>query len=93
MAELDELTKQVEFGIEAEAFLNTSIGRYLVKRAEDEIADAVEALKTVDCEDTNAVRELQNRIWKAESVQFWIAEIINDGFAAEEMIKSGSTTD
>ena len=67
--------REIDFGMEVEAFLQSDIGRYLAKRAE--------AVKVVDPEDTKSVRGLQNTIKVAESVLYWLAEAIQAGLNAQ----------
>jgi len=73
------LERTIALGFEAEAFLKSDIGRYLVARADEEIECAVEELKGVDPEDAKAIRALQGKINVAESIQYWLAEAIQDG--------------
>ncbi|MCK0507915.1 hypothetical protein [Aromatoleum anaerobium] len=88
-----ELLQRVAMGMEAEAFLGSNIGRYLVERAETERDDAVGDLKAVSPDDPKAIRDLQNRIWRAESVQFWLADLINDGNNAMHELQAREATD
>ena len=74
---------EVQLGIEAEAFIHSAVGRYLVGRAEDERQRALEALGTVDPEDAKLIRELQNQHWRSNAVSGWLAEAIQDGAHAE----------
>lgn len=83
-----EFMEQVRFGIEAEAFLVGKIGSYLVARAHAEIDEAVEELKRVDATCVEKIRELQNKIWRAESVDAWLAEKVQEGWNAEEHLRS-----
>ncbi|THF55923.1 hypothetical protein [Pseudothauera rhizosphaerae] len=64
---------------EAERFLKTNLGRHLVDRAEAERDAAMAELKEADAENPKYIRELQNRIYRAESFQFWLAELITEG--------------
>lgn len=81
------LYREVDFGMAVEAFLESPIGKYLVKRAEEEVEDAVEKLKVVDCTATQEIRALQNQIYRAESIQYWLAEAIQAGQnASDELI-------
>ena len=73
------MQNEIDFGIEVEAFLQGPIGLYLVTRAEEEIAEALEALKNVDSEDPKLIRALQNQIFRCEAVQYWLAEAIQSG--------------
>lgn len=88
-----ELTATITGGQEAEAFLQSSLGRSLVQCAEAEMATAIEEIKTVDPTDAKAVTLLQNRIWRAESVQRWIAQIIQEGWNAEAELRQLENND
>ena len=74
------------FGKEVQLFLGTTTGKYLVKRAEEEAAQATAALKTVFPLRWRRVMDLQNRIYRAESIQKWLGEAIMDGVHAEKII-------
>lgn len=84
--EVRALHAQVTLGLEAEAFLGSSIGRALVARAEGEREAAIEALCRATPTDADAIRALQDRIWRAESVQFWLAELITESHNALEQL-------
>lgn len=88
--ELSPLLKAVDMGFQAEAFLQSDIGRYLVSRAEAQIDAAVEALKGADPEDAKAIRALQNTIAVAESVQYWLADLIQQGENAQQQLHEGA---
>ena len=77
-----ELQKTIELSFEVEAFLNSNIGKYLIKRAEDQIAAAVEDLKLVDPENACRIRAIQQIIHVAEDFQYWLAEAIQAGHNA-----------
>lgn len=81
-----ELIDQVDFGMEVEAFLGSRIGKHLAERAESEAQEATEALKKVAPEDAAAVRALQTTIQRAESIGYWMAEIIQSGINAQEQL-------
>jgi hypothetical protein len=89
MTDRDELLAAVEIGIEAESFLESKVGKHLTDRAESELNAALAALKDVDASKPDEVRKLQNQAWRAESVQTWLAEVIQSGWNAEEMLKAG----
>ena len=82
-----DLLKVAEFGMDVSAFLNGPVGRYLVRRAEAEIEAATEQLKKIDPTDTEGVRRLQNEIYRAEAIQYWLAEAIQEGLNAEETLQ------
>jgi hypothetical protein len=78
----------VKFGIEVESFLAGPVGRYLTAKAHAEIDEAVEELKRVDATDTSLVQHIQNRIWRAESLDSWLAQAIREGWNAEEHLRN-----
>lgn len=90
IAENKDLWDKFEFGQEAKAFLESRVGRRLIKRAEEEREEALKALvNTLPCErNLDAIRELQLTIRRAESIQYWMAEIIMEGSSAEETLRS-----
>lgn len=88
--ELDPLLKAVDLGFQAEAFLQSDVGRYLVSRAEAQIDEAVELLKNADPEDAKSIRSLQNEIVVAESVQYWLADLIQQGENAQQQLHEGA---
>lgn len=79
-----ELHKTIDFGFQAEAFLQSDVGKYLIAKAEAEVIEATEALKTVDPTVSDAIRELQNRVYRGESIQYWLAEAIQSGLNAQQ---------
>lgn len=89
----DDLVKEVTFGIEVEAFLQSRIGRHLIGLAEGERDAALEEFKTADTSDAKAMAALQNRVWRAESFQTWLAEIVQAGWNAETLMKQQESTD
>jgi hypothetical protein len=74
------------FGREVQEFLSSNVGKYLVKRAEEEAQEANAALKNVFPMRWRRITDLQNRIYRAESVQKWLGEAIMDGIQAERII-------
>lgn len=78
------LHRTIDFGFQVEAFLQSEIGQYLVRRAETEIESATDKLKHVDAEDPKRIRQLQHIVQVAESVQYWLAEAIQAGNAAQD---------
>lgn len=79
-----ELHKTIDFGFQAEAFLQSDVGKYLIAKAEAEVVEATEALKVVDPTVPDAIRALQNRVYRGESIQYWLAEAIQSGLNAQQ---------
>lgn len=88
-----ELVAEAILGKDAEEFLNTELGRYLVGRAEQEAADAMHQLKSVYSWRRKKIQELQNKVWRAESVQQWIADLIISGRQAMETLDEQARDD
>lgn len=82
----DPLMETAIFGREAQVFLATAVGQYLVKRAAQEAEEATRDLCKVLPFRWRRITELQNRIYRAQSVQAWLAEAVMDGIAAERSI-------
>jgi hypothetical protein len=76
------LLAQTELGMEAEEFLKSDVGRYLLGRARQEGAHAAGDLATVFPWRKRKIQQLQNRIAWANSFESWIRELINTGRSA-----------
>lgn len=78
--EIREKLAKVDLGLQAQAFLSTPVGKYLVDRAEGEVAAGVERLKTMDIvKDPLTALQVQSDIKRAESFMYWMAEVITEG--------------
>lgn len=84
-----ELYRQVEFGIEVQAFLGAPIGQYLLNCIEADRKQALEALADVDPEDAKAIRTLQNTITCVDAVGRWLGNAITAGEAAQKQLEQG----
>lgn len=78
-SDLTQIQAQIAFGLDVQAFMGSTIGRYLTARANNDIEAATDALKTVDAEDPKAIRKLQNEVKCAESFLLWMGEAVTDG--------------
>ncbi len=87
------LQKAVQIGDKARAFLSSELGQYVADRAQAEIDDALEKLANVDPTDSNAVRQHQNDLHRAESALMWLAEAIQNGDAALQTMELEDATD
>lgn len=75
-------------GRDAADFLNSDLGRYVIGQCDIEIAEAQEKLATVSPWRRNRIRELQNEIWRAQSLRGWLAGLVIAGRQAEALIES-----
>lgn len=87
LSQEDPLVQFAAFGREVEIFLRSDIGDFLVKRSEEEIAEAVLALKTVHPWRRRRIQALQNKIAVAEKFQLWLADAIADGHTAMQQLE------
>jgi hypothetical protein len=80
------LWAEATLGRDVQEFLHTDIGRYLVGRCDQEIADAQEKLAVVSPWRRNRIKQLQNEIWRATSLKTWLAELVQAGAQAEAIL-------
>lgn len=84
---MDEtLLAEAIVGKDAEDFVNSEIGRYIIGCAEQESADAMDQLKRVFPWRRRKIQELQNKIYRAESIQSWLAELVIKGKQAMQTL-------
>jgi hypothetical protein len=83
----DLLWAEAVLGKDAEEFLNTELGRYMLGRCEQEIQEAQDQLSRVSSWRRRRIQELQNRVWRAKSVKEWLAELISNGKSAEAALE------
>jgi hypothetical protein len=81
------LIAEAVLGRDAQEFLASEIGRYLLGRAQMDEREAMEALVSVKWWRRRRIIELQSRIYRARSVRSWLAEIISDGRQAESVLE------
>ena len=80
------LLARIALGLDAEALLQSNIGRALQNRAAEEIVVALDELRTVDAANPKAILELQNRIHVAETALQWINDIVAEGATAQQQL-------
>lgn len=87
MTDEQTLIAEAVLGRDAQEFLASEIGRYLLGRAQMDEREAMEALVSVKWWRRRRIIELQSRIYRARSVRGWLAEIITDGRQAESVLE------
>ena len=75
-----------KLGIEAEAFLRSSLGKYMITRADEIIENETQNLINCDAFDTEANRDIRNEIRIAQLFKDFIKAVIEDGQAATEQL-------
>lgn len=78
-----ETQRTIALGLDARAFMGSDLGRYIQRRANDEIDAAKTALLNIDPLDTEAIRALQNHAAVAASVLNWMGDAVTNGENAE----------
>lgn len=76
---LDGLIADAEIGDAAKEFLDSALGRKLLEMAAEQVADALEALETVNPTDTDTIRSLQGRARLGRSFEAWLVELVGRG--------------
>jgi hypothetical protein len=76
------LLAEIYIGESAKAFVESEIGRYLIGRANEEIAAATETLTKVLPWRRKRINQLQNQIYRAKSIKQWLVECINSADVA-----------
>ena len=77
------LFAEADLGREAQEFMATSMGRYLLGCAQQEYRDAHMKLKRTSFWRFRRIQQLQNEMWRAENFMVWIRDLIVQGRVAE----------
>ena len=75
-----------KLGIEAESFLRSSLGKYMMSRADEIIKRETQNLVNCDAYDTDANRDIRNEIRLATMFKYFIDAVIEDGKTASEQL-------
>jgi len=95
LAKLDPETfgmfAEADLGRQAQEFLTSDLGRYMVGCAQQEHQEAVRQWKRTAFWRVRRIRELQNRAWRAEQFMFWLRDLIIRGRSAERLLGESET--
>lgn len=83
----------VKLGLDAESFVKSDLGQYLLERAATESLSSLEQLKDIDPSDTDKIRKIQAICKRMDDLQRWITEAINEGNNAYQQIVSDNELD
>lgn len=78
----DITLETAKLGVEAEGFLRSSFGKYLIERADMQMGQAVRALIDADPMDGKLNYKLRNDIKVCEQIKQWIGEAVSSGKVA-----------
>jgi hypothetical protein len=73
-------------GRDAQDFLASEVGRYVIGRCEAEREEALSLLATVSPWRRNRIRQLQAQVWRAESLKGWLVDLVTSGRQAEAVL-------
>jgi len=74
-------------GEQVDQFFKSDLGKYLLDHAARQEAQGLEELRRVECHDTEAVWQAQNKVWVAEKFRTWLEEAIQAGLKAQMILE------
>ncbi len=80
------LVAEADLANETVEWLRSAVGRYIVGCAHQEIMDAQELLAGTSPWRRRRIQELQNRIWRAQSLLSWLRELLLAGHVANRTL-------
>lgn len=87
-AHIAELQRLMGRGMDVEAFMASDMGRYIQRRASEEIETAQEKLVEVDAADITTIRALQLDARVAQRVLTYFGDMVKEAEAAEAQHKA-----
>lgn len=85
--ELNRLRETAQVGMDAEAFKNTPLGRWMIDKAKEDRQRIVEELILADPTDNKAVADLQGKAVLLGLFEEWLNQAITDGIEALQYFK------
>ena len=86
----DENMAEAILGRDAEEFCRGELGKYLLGRSKQERQEAQEELAKMSPLRIFKGYELRNAIWRAESFEAWLVELIMNGKNAQRIMEHGT---
>lgn len=87
------LYAEAMLGRDADEFLGSDLGRYMIGRAEQEEREAMELLVKVWPWRRRRIQQLQNRIWRAQQFKGWLTELVMIGRQAMDQLETQQQTE
>lgn len=81
------LFKEAADGRDAQEFLSSPVGRYMLGAAQLEYREAMRRLLVTPWWRRRRIVELQNRAWRAEKFMGYLAEMVMAGVMAEKSLQ------
>lgn len=83
----DALKAEAILGQDAEDFVKSELGRYILGRVEQEREQAVQAFSKTATWRTRRIKELQNDIWRCDTFKGWLVDIVLAGKEAISLLE------
>ncbi len=74
-------------GEQVDQFMKSDIGVYLLQHAQAQEEAGLEELRRVQCNDSQAVWNAQNKVWLAEKFRAWLKEAVVAGLKARMILE------
>lgn len=84
------LKAEAILGKDAEEFIQSELGRYILGRVDQEREDAVQKLTKTYAWRKDRIRELQNQIWRCDTFKSWLADMVIRGKSAIDLLEQDS---
>jgi hypothetical protein len=84
---------RAQLGIDAEAFVASNIGRYLLNRAADEDDELIDQLIHCKSTDVELNTEIRNKLQVTEMFRNWLSEAVNSGKIAHQTLEEQEVFD
>jgi hypothetical protein len=88
--DVDALRAEAILGKDAEEFISSELGRYIIGRVDQEREEAVQQLCKTWSWRRNRIRELQNQIWRCDTFKSWLADMVVRGKSAIDLLEQDS---
>jgi len=84
---MSDLFDTAKLGIDAERFISSDVGKYIIAKAEHDANEAINKMKTVNTADSDAVSKIQSDLLIPDKIINWLSEVINEGQACEYQLR------
>ena len=89
----DMEVRQAQLGIDAEVFLRSNLGQYMMERANLEIEEVTMELVNASPSDLETNTTCRNRIGVCNAFKVWLREVVHTGRVAENAILESDALD
>ena len=88
--DVNALKAEAILGKDAEEFIQSELGRYIIGRVDQEREEAVQKLTKTFAWRRDRIRDLQNQIWRCDTFKSWLADMVIRGKAAIDLLEQDS---